>query len=404
MFSKKTILICASSFLLEGVFAQINLVPNPSFEIINSCPNGAGQINKATGWHLPISGGGNPDLFNVCSTSNLVGVPLNFNNTCFQYPHSGNGYVGIDVAIYNQTNNWREYIQSKLLDTLTEGKTYCVTFYASLFNINRAYIKSLGAYLDSGNVWAIAAHGLAMVSSNMPTTLAIPQVYNATQQLSDTLNWMKIEGSFIATGIESYITLGNFFPDSTSGIGLIGNPTQWNSYYLLDDISVIDVSTPSYAGNDTLIHLGDSVFIGRPPEVGLNEDCIWYVNNVAIDTVAGMWVKPIVPTTYVLKQTICGTTRYDSIRVNIVGAGINQLTNNNVITISPNPTNGVFTISTEEVKIKEVKIINVLGCEILKQVQNDQSATIDLSDFSKGIYFVEVKTERGIVRKKLIKE
>ncbi len=396
MYLNKLLILSISLFLKEEADSQINLISNPSFEILSSCPVGAGQINKAVGWHTPLNGGGgSPDLYNSCYTGNLVGVPVNNINNGFQYPHTGNGYAALDVAESYYPNNAREYIQSKLINTLSVGKTYCVTFYASLLNSDRAYIKPLGIYFDSGTVSAPAPHGLALVT---------PQVYNTGQQLSDTLNWMKIEGSFTATGIESYITLGNFFTDSASDIGFVGNPTPWDSYYYIDDISVIDVSTPALAGRDTTITLGDSVFVGRPQEVGLNEDCIWYVNNIAIDTVAGMWVKPIVPTTYVLKQTICGTTRYDSIRVNIVGAGINQLTNNNVITISPNPTNGVFTISTEEVKIKEVKIINVLGCEILKQVQNDQSATIDLSDFSKGIYFVEVKTERGIVRKKLIKE
>ena len=52
--------------------------------------------------------------------------------------------------------------------------------------------------------------------------------------------------------------------------------------------------------------------------------------------------------------------------------------------------------------------MNVLGCEILKQVQNDTHATIDISKEAKGIYFVEVYFDKlsnpKVVRKKIIKE
>ena len=39
-------------------FAQINLVSNPSFELITSCPSGFYQIDSASGWSTPKNGGG----------------------------------------------------------------------------------------------------------------------------------------------------------------------------------------------------------------------------------------------------------------------------------------------------------------------------------------------------------
>ena len=73
------------------------------------------------------------------------------------------------------------------------------------------------------------------------------------------------------------------------------------------------------------------------------------------------------------------------------------------IIIYPNPTNSEFTVSSTN-KIKSVKLYNVLGCEILKQIQNDQSVSIDISGYAKGVYFVEVKTESGIWRRKVVRE
>ena len=69
----------------------------------------------------------------------------------------------------------------------------------------------------------------------------------------------------------------------------------------------------------------------------------------------------------------------------------------------PKPTNGIFTIHTEGTNIKEIKVLTVLGEEILKplnqvqgrQVQDDQSVTMDMSGFAKGIYFIQITTSAG---------
>ena len=82
----------------------------------------------------------------------------------------------------------------------------------------------------------------------------------------------------------------------------------------------------------------------------------------------------------------------------------NNLTYN--IFISPNPTNGIFTISAENLKMESVTIYNVLG-EIVYQLPNFQINTssnfqIDLTNQPNGIYFINLKTEQGIVSKKII--
>ncbi|MBL0342814.1 MAG: hypothetical protein IPP71_19145 [Bacteroidetes bacterium] len=46
---------------------QYNLVPNPSFELYNSCPQGLGQLTNATHWTKPITNV-SPEFFHVCGT------------------------------------------------------------------------------------------------------------------------------------------------------------------------------------------------------------------------------------------------------------------------------------------------------------------------------------------------
>ena len=90
--------------------------------------------------------------------------------------------------------------------------------------------------------------------------------------------------------------------------------------------------------------------------------------------------------------------------VDCTGEGVNEVTHEEKINIYPNPSEGVFNVSIAGVKIKEIRVFNVLGCEILKQVQNDQNTTIDMSNEAKGMYFVSVQTDKEIINKKMVIE
>lgn len=380
------VLTSAISLFIEETFSQVNLVPNPSFENYIQCPNGYGAIQYAINWgKLKNGGGGTPDLYNICSNvSNPgTGVPVNSFNKGFQYARSGVGYSGISV--YDSTGVQREYIQSKLISKLIYQHKYCVTIYVSLINYVKYYCNKLGAYLDSGNVFAPTA--FAVASAN-------PQILNTTQQLNDTLNWMKIQDTFTATGIEEYISIGNFFSDISSDVHVFNSSSiSTFSYYYIDDVSVIDVGTPAYAGKDTTIILGDSVFVGRPPEIGLNEDCIWFVNSNAIDTIAGMWVKPASTTTFVLQQTICGTVTYDTVIVTVNPNGIEEFNHQSLITIYPNPTTGDIWIKANSEISGEAQIIihDLVGKKVYEKTMTIKDAVKISIDLQKGTYLISVK-------------
>ena len=215
---------------------------------------------------------------------------------------------------------------------------------------------------------------------------------------------MKVEGSFVAAGTEEYITLGNFFPDSLSGIGFFGSPIYWIIYYYIDDVSVINTNLPAYAGNNTLIHPGDSVFIGRQPEIGLNEDCIWFVNGLPIDTIAGMWVKPDSTTTYILEQTICGNVKWDTVTVIVSGVGIATYTNSSKgIMIYPNPATNMLNIESST-KFSQLIVTDILGNVLIRQLVYNKAVSVDVSELSKGLYFVKMIRDKGIVVRRFLKE
>lgn len=303
-------------FSLLTANAQVNLVPNPSFEdALASDPNcsiyeGSGALWLAHPWFKPTTGG--TSLFRTCANLPNNSVPYNIKG--YQYPRTGDNYAG---GIWAGAGGGRQYLSVSLSANLQTGKTYCVRFYVSLADKSKYTLSSIQLCFSADT----------LTNSN-PTVISnlfnhIPQLSNEWDNLiTDTLNWTLLEWQYLAQGNERFITIGNFKPDSLSNLVLINNNATGGIYHYIDDVSVIDSSTPAYAGNDTLIALGDSVFIGRQPEIGLNDACVWYANGVPVDTVAGMWVSPTVTTIYILEQTLCGTQGYDTVVVTVVDFGV----------------------------------------------------------------------------------
>ena len=76
--------------------------------------------------------------------------------------------------------------------------------------------------------------------------------------------------------------------------------------------------------------------------------------------------------------------------------------------IYPNPSRDVFnvTFTSDESQDLEVRIINVVGevvySENLNEFTGEYTKQVDLTTYTKGIYFLEITTNTGVVNKKLI--
>lgn len=220
-----------------------NLVPNPGFELYSNCPTGSSQFGVVTDWLNPTLG--TPDYFNACAGAGGggVGVPGNFAGYC--PAHGGNGYAGgwmlNDQDPYGTGPNaipYREYIQVPLLSPLQAGQTYTVSFYVCLAsNVSNCGLDNLGAYLSVGKIGDSVYNN--DINGGLPVT---PQVRNpAGIYITSFTNWTLIQGTYVAAGGESYLTLGNFYDDAHSPVMPVGGfpPPGTNvSYYYFDDVSV----------------------------------------------------------------------------------------------------------------------------------------------------------------------
>lgn len=218
-----------------------NLVPNPSFERYTNCPSSISLFDYAAPWFTPTDG--TTDLFSSCAgPGSFVTTPTNMAGV--QTPLTGQAYAGAAVwSVYGlNTNNtyrdYREYLEVPLLSPLFSGRRYQVSFYVSCSESRPYAIAELGACLTPG---PLITNGF---SRNFNV---VPQVENpSTNLLASTNTWMLVQGTFIATGGESYLTIGNFRTDAntTWTNHNPAAPAPDYAYYLFDDVSVVMLCDP----------------------------------------------------------------------------------------------------------------------------------------------------------------
>ncbi len=237
---KKLIVILLIALSGTITYSQ-NLVPNPSFEQFDTCPDQASMIHYATNWMNANTG--TSDYYNTCYVPggfNDMGVPNNFMGS--QNAKSGNAYAGFLASEeINWNINYREYISVKLLDSLTLGMKYYVSFHLSLSDSSLYATDDVGLYLSNDSIW----------QNNTDSLNYTPQIKNTEGLFLINKNgWMQVKNTFIAQGGEKYLTIGNFNGHATTDslfIGNGGNPSYYNfPYYYIDDVCVSLDSTDCY--------------------------------------------------------------------------------------------------------------------------------------------------------------
>ena len=76
--------------------------------------------------------------------------------------------------------------------------------------------------------------------------------------------------------------------------------------------------------------------------------------------------------------------------------------NDKLFNIYPNPTHNKLNISCLD-EFNEIKIINISGDLVEQTIVNNNTISINTSDFQSGIYFIRIKSDNGIASYKFIK-
>jgi hypothetical protein len=96
---------------------------------------------------------------------------------------------------------------------------------------------------------------------------------------------------------------------------------------------------------------------------------------------------------------------YDDIYIAKMGnaTGIEENADNLQVTLFPNPSNGIFHISSAEKELN-VRIMDTTGKTIRSEKMKGTELTIDLSAQPKGLYFLQLMTDKKSVVKKVVLE
>lgn len=222
------IVFCVLLFALHcPANAQLNLVPNGSFEEYDTCPDNLGQISYAKYWYSPLQT--TPDYYNSCAPL-TSSTPLNLSG--YQVPKSGKGYAGIIIYSNGFPIEWMEYIQVKLNQILVRGKKYKFSFSISIAELESTYaVNLISAKLSDIPISSI---------DNMQPIMTNP-TFTYNEFMADTSSWLDLSWDYVAIGNEEYLTIGNFistfFIDT---ININANAIEPVSYIFIDNVELVE--------------------------------------------------------------------------------------------------------------------------------------------------------------------
>jgi gliding motility-associated-like protein len=251
-----TLFIICFCLKLSGAMAQ-NMVPNPSFELLKSsapCWTSGSREDfqdRVQDWILPNMG--TTDLLSTlvpvnCLTAMPVSTaaPVNYFPRGSQMPRTGNNFAGIKPL----NDSRREYLEVKLACKLVPGEEYYAEMYVSLSENTNYAQNSLGMYFSDTLVYTNSFNMLDFT----------PQIVE-NNVIKDTVNWVKISGTFVATSPAEYLIIGSFATQANTILEFLGNKGEIDfPYYFIDDVKVVPVSLPSVSiSGDTVVCKGDTI-------------------------------------------------------------------------------------------------------------------------------------------------
>ncbi len=74
------------------------------------------------------------------------------------------------------------------------------------------------------------------------------------------------------------------------------------------------------------------------------------------------------------------------------------------ISFYPNPTSGIINVEFADNNIQRISISDITGKTIIEKTEIQQNETIDLSSFERGIYIINIQTDKEMFTTKIVKE
>lgn len=238
--------------------AQVNLIQNGSFEIIDSCPPidfpANSSVHYAQGWGDALSSNidgsySSPDLFNSCNDG-ILGVPSNWFG--YQYALDGEGYAGIFVDANILGFRHREFIQNELIQPIIKDCKYKVSFQFSYSS--KSSFKTDGLQFIFSDSRLIIPSEQSLINGtyftfdeDSVTIIRFPELLEA-----DTTDWWYFEREFYSNSTARYVTIGSILDSANTNnvfgwfVNGFGINSTCRGYF--DDIRLVQLDSNCVTG------------------------------------------------------------------------------------------------------------------------------------------------------------
>ncbi len=302
---------------------------------------------------------------------------------------------------------------------------------------------------DTGRTWVTANTGLGSMNikkiiANNTHIIAAAATGAVYSTLAGAISWSVTTGLSVTTDVSSFATDGaiTFLGSITDGVYSTTNNMAWTSY----TTGLTNMTVTSLAIKGTNVFAGTlSGGIFKSPVSGAG----WATANTGLPTMnifalhsAGQWVVagykggvhssfddgatwlPPNVLLYIPEFADVNNISFSSSSTRIfVGLPNNSLYSNSLtelplaineieystenVLIFPNPSNGNFRVNLKDLnaEVSEVVVYDNMG-KLLQRYKNANNETsIQISaGYSKGIYFLHLKTDKGTIAKKIVIE
>lgn len=282
-----------------------------------------------------------------------------------------------------------------------------------------SYISSINNYKAFANLQA-GIHTITMKDANgcnasVEVTISEPvSALNSVTTVKNqtiTINALGGTGEIkyaISPNLDKFST-NNVFSTLTSGSYTI-LISDANGCFIMTDV-LVDPPAPLIEGKNKLTlefnlgqTLADLIIDGQNIKWYINQNPLAGKTNKTSETPLPLTTVLVDGTTYYASQTINGIESTERLAVT---AKLGTLGTNNFATKDfayyPNPVKDIFTISNTAV-IDEATLISIKGQTLLTKKINSLHSEIDLSNLSKGLYLLKIKSGGAEKTVKIIKE
>ena len=388
----------SSSTVCYGTSVSFNAIGATTYTWNNGIVNGVSFIPTITDTYTVYG-------TNICGTSSET-ISVGVNNTCQDvWPGDANSdgtadnldilelglhYTQTGTSRASTSSVWQSYFSTNWTGTITNGK-----------NLNHSDCNGDGTINDNDTLAIYNNYGLIHAFKTAHTNTVNPQLSIIPDQASI------IKGNWGTASI--------YLGDVTTNINNINGVAFTVDFdnTLIETNNIWIEYLPSFIDASQNLHFRKLDFANGKIFTASTHTVSTNVNGFGKIATLHYQIKSSLTTDQVLNIGISQANQSDATggitpltsgagTLMAIGAsvGLQELTGN-IISISPNPTNGLLTINSQT-ELQKVEIISVDGKVLLSETPTNASHTLHLGNLSNGIYFVNLYQDNRIVKREKI--